>query len=263
MSSGAADARGEGEAAGAGSGSHAARGTAHGPLGHHARRSVVRQSLSIGVATGAYGISFGALGVASGLSILQTVALSVLLFSGGSQFALVGILGAGGTGSAAVATSTLLGVRNGLYALQTSRILDVGGLRRLWAAHLTIDESTAVAVGREDRRAGRLGFFVTGMAVFVCWNLMTLLGALVGNAMGDPERWGLDAAAAAAFTALLWPRLRSRDAAATMVLAVAIALLASPVLPVGVPVILTVLAAVVVGLTGGGRHERRAEVDES
>lgn len=259
MTGGAADALAEGE------GEQAAAGepTAYAPLEHHTRKSVVRQSLSIGLATGAYGISFGALGVASGLSILQTVALSVLLFSGGSQFALVGILGAGGTGSAAVATSTLLGVRNGLYALQTSRILDVHGFRRLWAAHLTIDESTAVAVGREDRRAGRLGFFVTGVAVFVCWNLMTLLGALVGNALGDPQRWGLDAAAAAAFTALLWPRLRSGDAAATMVLAVAIALLTSPLLPVGVPVILTVLAAVVVGLTGGGRHERNAEVDES
>lgn len=252
------------EAAGAeGDGTTAGARTAYAPLEHHTRRAVVRQSLSIGLATGAYGISFGALGVASGLTILQTMALSVLLFSGGSQFALVGILGAGGTGSAAVATSTLLGVRNGLYALQTSRILDVRGLRRLWAAHLTIDESTAVAVGREDRRAGRLGFFVTGVAVFVCWNLMTLLGAAVGNALGDPQRWGLDAAAAAAFTALLWPRLRSRDAAATMVLAVAIALLTSPVLPVGVPVILTVVAAVVVGLSGGGRHERRAEVDES
>lgn len=226
------------------------------------RGAVLRQSLSVGIATGAYGVSFGALGVASGLTTLQTVALSLLLFSGGSQFALVGILGAGGAGSAAVATSTLLGVRNGLYALQTSRILDLGGLRRLAAAQITIDESTAVAVGQEKRRAGRLGFWVTGITVFVFWNLMTLAGALVGNALGDPQRWGLDAAAAAAFTALLWPRLHNRDAAATMVLAVAIALLASPVLPVGVPVILTVLAAVVVGLAAHGRHERvDAEVE--
>nr|WP_050766678.1 AzlC family ABC transporter permease [Janibacter sp. HTCC2649] len=222
----------------------------------------MRQSLSVGIATGAYGISFGALGVAAGLSILQTSVLSILLFSGGSQFAVVGILGAGGTGSAALATSTLLGVRNGLYALQTSRILDVRGLRRLLAAHLTIDESTAVAVGQDNRRAGRLGFWVTGIAVFVFWNLMTLAGALVGNALGDPQRYGLDAAAAAAFTALLWPRLRSRDAAATMVLAVAIALLTSPLLPVGVPVILTVLAAVVIGLRGGGRHERATDDPE-
>ncbi|WP_156971247.1 AzlC family ABC transporter permease [Knoellia sinensis] len=226
------------------------------------RKAVLRQSLSVGIATGAYGISFGALGVASGLSILQTVALSALLFSGGSQFALVGILGAGGTGSAAVATSTLLGVRNGLYGLQTSRILHVRGLRRLLAAQVTIDESTAVAVGQEHRAEGRLGFWVTGIAVYVFWNLMTLIGALAGNALGDPQRWGLDAAAAAAFTALLWPRLRSRDAAATMVLAVAIALLTSPLLPVGVPVILTVLAAVVIGLSGGGRHEPPTEDPE-
>ena len=229
---------------------------AYAPMAGAHRKAVLRQSLSVGVATGAYGISFGALSVAAGLSILQTVALSVLLFSGGSQFVVVSILGAGGTGPAAVATSTLLGVRNGLYALQTSRILQVDGLRRLLAAHVTIDESTAVAVGQQNRHAGRLGFWVTGLAVFALWNLMTLVGAFVGNALGEPERWGLDAAAAAAFTALLWPRLRSRDAAATMVLAIAIALLTSPVLPVGVPVILTVLAAVVIGLTGGGRHER-------
>ncbi|PRY63628.1 putative branched-subunit amino acid permease [Knoellia remsis] len=241
--------------------STAGDGTAYDELPTETRRSVLRQSLSVGLATGAYGISFGALGVSSGLSILQTSLLSVLLFSGGSQFAVVGILGAGGTGSAAVATSTLLGVRNGLYALQTSRLLDVRGWRRLAAAHLTIDESTAVAVGQDLRRAGRLGFWATGLAVFVFWNLMTLLGAFVGNALGDPTRWGLDAAAAAAFTALLWPRLRSRDAAATMVLAIAIALLTSPLLPVGVPVILTVLAALVVGLTGGGRHERADEDD--
>lgn len=254
MTTSAADPEG-----GVAEGEHAA----YPPLDSARRKAVLRQSLSVGIATGAYGISFGALGVASGLSTLQTVALSILLFSGGSQFAVVGILGAGGTGSAAVATSTLLGVRNGLYALQTSRILDVRGLRRLLAAHVTIDESTAVAVAQEDRRAGRLGFWVTGLSVFVFWNLMTLLGALVGNALGDPQRWGLDAAAAAAFTALLWPRLRSRDAAATMVLAVAIALLTSPLLPVGVPVILTVLAAVVIGLSGGGRHERASEDPEA
>lgn len=253
MTTSAAGPGGEGVAGG----EHAA----YPPLASERRKAVLRQSLSVGIATGAYGISFGALGVASGLSTLQTVALSILLFSGGSQFAVVGILGAGGTGSAAVATSTLLGVRNGLYALQTSRILEVHGLRQLLAAHVTIDESTAVAVGQEDRRAGRLGFWVTGLAVFVFWNLMTLVGALVGNALGDPQRWGLDAAAAAAFTALLWPRLRSRDAAATMVLAVAIALLTSPLLPVGVPVILTVLAAVVIGLSGGGRHEKVAPED--
>jgi predicted branched-subunit amino acid permease len=224
------------------------------------RREVVRQSLYVGGATGAYGISFGALSVASGLDLWQTQALSLLLFSGGSQFAVVGILGAGGSGAAAVATSTLLGVRNGLYALQTSRFLGVRGLRRLAAAQVTIDESTAVGVAQPERSAQRLGFWVTGTAVFLGWNLMTLVGALVGNALGDPRRWGLDAAAAAAFAALLWPRLRSRDAAATAALAVVIALVASPFLPAGVPVILAALAALV-GLRRPGRHEPPLEGD--
>jgi predicted branched-subunit amino acid permease len=218
------------------------------PLPAPRRRAVRRQALSVGLATGAYGISFGALSVASGLTIWQTQALSLLLFSGGSQFAVVGVLGAGGGGAAAVATSTLLGVRNGLYALQTSRFLGVAGWRRLAAAQLTIDESTAVGVAQPERPAQRLGFWVTGIAVFLGWNLMTLVGAVVGNAIGDPRTYGLDAAAAAAFAALLWPRLRGGDAAATAVLAAFVALLTSPVLPAGVPVILAALAAVAVGL---------------
>lgn len=224
------------------------------PLPRARRREVVRQALYVGGATGAYGISFGALSVASGLSIWQTQALSLLLFSGGSQFAVVGVLGAGGSGVAAVAASTLLGVRNGLYALQTSRFLGVHGLRRLAAAQLTIDESTAVGLAQPEPRAQRLGFWLTGTAVFVGWNLMTFAGALVGNAIGDPRTYGLDAAAAAAFAALLWPRLRSGDASAAAVLAAFVALLTSPLLPAGMPVILAALAALV-GLRHGGRHE--------
>lgn len=231
------------------------------PLPDARRREVVRQALYVGGATGAYGISFGALSVASGLSVAQTQALSLLLFSGGSQFAVVGVLGAGGVGAAAVAASSLLGVRNGLYALQTSRFLGVAGLRRAAAAHVTIDESTAVGLAQPERAAQRLGFWVTGIAVFLGWNLMTLVGALVGNAIGDPRTYGLDAAAAAAFVALLWPRLRSADAVATAVLAAFVALVASPVLPPGVPVILAALAAVAVGLRRGGGHERPPSPD--
>ncbi|MGL5849306.1 MAG: AzlC family ABC transporter permease, partial [Phycicoccus sp.] len=142
------------------------------------RREVTRQSLSVGAATGAYGVSFGALSVSSGLDVWQTQALSALLFSGGSQFAVVGILGAGGAGATAVATSSLLGIRNGLYALQTSRFLGVHGWRRLAAAHLTIDESTAVGVAQPEPPLRRRGFWLTGLAVLVLWNLMTLAGAL-------------------------------------------------------------------------------------
>lgn len=219
------------------------------------RREVLRHSVSVGVATGAYGVSFGALSVAAGLSVWQTVALSALLFSGGSQFALVGIVAAGGSSAAAVATSTLLGVRNGLYSLQVARLLRVRGVRRVAAAQLTIDESTAVAVAQPEPAAGRLGFWATGASVFLFWNLTTLAGALVGGALGDPRRYGLDAAAAGAFCALLWPRLRSGEARAVAVAAVAVALALAPHTPAGVPVLVAALAAVAVGLRRPSRRE--------
>jgi predicted branched-subunit amino acid permease len=219
-----------------------------GPDYHTAMRVVTRQAWSVGIATGAYGISFGAVSVAAGLNVWQTVALSALMFTGGSQFALVGVLAAGGSGVAAVATSTLLGIRNGLYALQVARILHVRGLRRLAAAHLTIDESTAVAIGQSEPPAMRRGFWLTGLLVFAGWNLTTLAGALLGNAIGDPKAYGFDAAAAAAFCALLWPRLKTGNAGATAALAALLTVVLVPIAPAGVPVLVAALAAVVVGL---------------
>lgn len=214
------------------------------------RRVVLRQALSVGVATGAYAISFGALAVAAGLDVWQTCALSALVFTGGSQFAFVGVLAAGGSGAAAVATSTLLGIRNGLYGLQVSRVLGASGARKALAAHLTIDESTAVCLAQDSGPARRLGFWATGAAVFAFWNAFTLVGAVVGNALGDPRRYGLDAAAAAAFCALLWPRLRSRDALATAALAIVLTVVTAPRAPAGIPVLVAALAAVVVGAFG-------------
>lgn len=226
-----------------------------------ARSTVVREGLAVGIATGAYGISFGALSVAAGLDVWQTVALSLLMFTGGSQFAFVGIA-AGGlhAAPAAIAASSLLGVRNGLYALQLNRLLGATGLRRVAAAHLTIDESTAVAVGQRTVALARVGFWTTGLAVFVLWNLTTLAGALIGNALGDPRAWGLDAAACAAFIALLWPRLKDRDAVTIAVAAGVVAVALSPSMPAGVPVIVAALVSLLAlrsrgdgieGTTGG------------
>jgi len=218
------------------------------PLKDQRRREVLRQCLSVGVATGAYGTSFGALSAAAGLDLWQTIALSALLFSGASQFAVIGIVAAGGSGAAAVATSTLLGLRNGLYGLQVSRLLGVSGVRRIAAAQLTIDESTAVAVAQPERSAQRLGFWGTGLAVYVLWNLTTILGAVVGNALGDPKKFGLDAAAPAAFCGLLWPRLKSGDARAVAVVSAVIALAVAPHAPAGIPVLVAALAAIISGL---------------
>lgn len=207
-----------------------------------------KQGLSIGIASGTYGISFGALSIAAGLDVWQTMAMSLLLFTGGSQFALVGIIGSGGNPVTAVATSTLLGIRNGLYGLQLARILRLRGWRRVAAAQLTIDESTAISLAQTTPEGRRAGFWAGGIGVFVFWNLSTLLGALLGNALGDPRAWGLDAAAAAAFVALIWPRLRERTGRVTAALAGAIALITLVPAPAGVPVLLAAIAAVVVGL---------------
>jgi len=207
-----------------------------------------RQAVSVSVATGLYGVSFGALSVAAGLSVPQTMALSLLMFSGGSQFAFIGVVGAGGAVGAAVASAALLGARNGLYGAQLTPLLDLPWRWRLPAAHVTIDESTAVATAQPSRRAARVGFWWTGVGVLVLWNLFTLLGALAGDRLGDPRAYGLDAAAGAAFLALVWPRLASRTAQGVAAAAVVVALATTPVLPAGVPVLLAALVAVVVGL---------------
>ncbi|MFE6969805.1 AzlC family ABC transporter permease [Isoptericola sp. NPDC057653] len=216
-------------------------------------RAAVRQGASVALATGLYGISFGALSVVAGVSVPQTMALSLLLFSGGSQFALIGVVAAGGSPVAAIATSTLLGVRNTLYGAVVAPLLGAHGWRRLAAAQLTIDESTAVAVGQRERAATRAGFWVTGVGVFVLWNAFTLLGALAGDALGDPRAWGLDAAAGAAFLALVWPRLASRQAQLVAAVAVAVTAALIPLVPAGLPVLAAAAAAIVVGVVAGPR----------
>ena len=207
------------------------------------------------MASGAYGVSVGALGVAAGLSVTQTCALSVLMFTGGSQFALVGALGGGGSGLSGALSAVLLGARNGVYGVRLAPLLRVRGARRLLAAHLVIDESTAVALGGEVQgvRAGRLGFWATGLSVFVLWNAATLLGAVAGSAVGDPRDFGLDAAAPAAFLAMLAPRLRDRATWTIAVVSALVALAVVPLVPAGVPVLVAALVPAVAVLARRGR----------
>jgi predicted branched-subunit amino acid permease len=217
------------------------------------RRPIVRDSLGVGIATGLYGTSFGAVSVASGLDVAQTCALSLLVFTGASQFALVGVLGAGGSAVSAVLTAALLGTRNTLYGLRLAPLLGWRGARRLGAAHLVIDESTAMAVTRGSTAAARTGFTWTGVSVFVLWNLFTLLGAIGGTVLGDPRTYGLDAAVGAAFLALLWPRLREPGGLALALAAAAVALLVVPLAPAGVPVLAAGGTALLAGLLARGR----------
>lgn len=212
------------------------------------RRQIVRDSLGVGVATGTYGLSFGAVSVGSGLDVLQTCALSLLMFTGASQFALVGVLASGGAPFSGALTALLLGTRNTLYGLRLAPLLAWTGRRRLAAAHLLIDESTAMSVTRTTTPAARTGFLTTGLSIFVLWNLFTLVGAVAGTAIGDPRTYGLDAAVGAAFLALLWPRLRERRNLVVGLLAALVALGVVPVTAAGVPVLVAGGVALLAGL---------------
>lgn len=207
----------------------------------------MRMGLSISIATGLYGISFGALSVGAGLNLWQTMALSALMFTGGSQFAFIGVIAGGGTGAAALGAASLLGVRNAVYGMQMNRMLQPRGWRKAAAAQLTIDESAATASGQLESQEQQRGFWTAGLGVFVLWNVFTLLGALLGDALGDPRKWGLDGAAVAAFLGLLWPRLRQREPVALAVLCGVVTMLAVPLLPPGLPI----LVAAVVGAAWG------------
>ncbi len=206
----------------------------------------VRMGLSVGIATGLYGISFGALGTAAGLTVLQTQVLSLMMFTGGSQFAYVGAIAGGG--QAALVSASLLGLRNMVYGAQMNAVFHPTGLRKLVQAHVTIDESVATAVGQDDGDEQRRGFWTAGLAVYVLWNLFTLAGALLGNALGDPRAWGLDGAAVAAFLGLLWPRLHNRDTIAIAVAAAFVTLLLVPVLPQGLPLLVAAAVAAATAL---------------
>ena len=220
-------------------------------LGQNLRVSakVLRASMAVALPVGFYGAAFGAASIAAGLDIWQTIALSSLLFSGASQFAIASVIGGGGSLLAAILASVLLGVRNGFYALRMAPLLQVRGIKRLVAAHITIDEATAVALAQDqsDPAAIRKGFWYTGLGVYFFWNLFTILGALSASLLEDPSKWGLDSAVPAAFLALLWPQLTTRRLRTIALLAIAMSLALSPILPVGAPIISVVFIAVVAG----------------
>jgi predicted branched-subunit amino acid permease len=209
---------------------------------------VIRDAVGIGVASGAYALSFGAISITAGLSLAQTCALSILMFTGASQFAFVGVVGAGGSAWAGAATAMLLGSRNALYGLRLSSLLNVSGLRRLAASHFVIDETTAMAIARDTPPESRFAFWATGFILFSFWNLGTLVGALATQVIPDPKALGLDAAPPAAFLALVAPRLRGREPVAIAVGAAIVVLAVLPFVPPGVPLLIVAVLVVAFGL---------------
>lgn len=213
-------------------------------------RQARSQGIQVALAVSLYGMSFGALAMVSGFSLWQTMVLSLVMFSGASQFAVIGIVATGGVsaGLTAVLSAGLLGVRNGLYALRMSALLEPRGWTRLAAAQLTVDESTAVATAQPSREAARAGFWTTAVALFLGWNLSTLVGALLGDVIGDVRTYGLDAAAAAAFLGLVWPWLRVGEPVVVAIGAAVVSIVLLPLVPAGVPVLIVAVVAIAFGV---------------
>ena len=220
-----------------------------------ARKEIVRNAASIGVAVAMYGVSFGALGTTTGLSIPQTMALSLLMFTGASQFTLVSTLASGGTALTAVVASWLMGTRNAAYSMRMTPILKTKGPGRLVAVQLTIDESTAMGLAQDeeafDGRASRLAFWATGLSVYLLWNLATFIGALSVSTIGDPKSFGLDAAIAAGLFALVWPQIKSRVDLSVALGGALIALALTPFVSPGIPVLAAALVSIIVGWATG------------
>jgi predicted branched-subunit amino acid permease len=217
----------------------------------------VRDGVFLGLAVGTSGLAFGAAAVSSGLTAWQACALSLLAFTGASQFALVGAVAGGGSLIAGTAGAVLLGSRNALYGLRLADLIQVRGARRLVAAHGVIDETTAVTLAQPDAVAARAGFWATFASIYLTWNLATLAGALGAGRLGSPQSFGLDVVGPAAFLALIWPRLRAGRAERMVGLGGAvIALGTTPLLPAGVPVILAASAALAGALAAPGGRSR-------
>jgi len=188
------------------------------------------------------GVSFGAIAVAGGLDWWMPSALSLLVFAGGSQFMVVGVVAAGGGLVAAVAGALLLNARHLPFGLAVGDIMGRGFLARAVGSHLLIDESVAFAMAQKnDPRRARAVFWFLGTMAFAVWNVGTVVGAAAGQVIGDPDAFGLDAAFPAGLLALVLPALKNPRTRNAALLGAAVALAATPFLPAGVPVLLALV----------------------
>jgi 4-azaleucine resistance transporter AzlC len=241
-------------------------GPPEGPAPPPERAAILRAAGGLSLYAAAFGATFGAVSVAAGLSLAQTMVLSVVMLTGASQFAFVGVVSAGGAPLAAIPAALLLGLRNSFYGVPVTTILRPRGLRRWWAAHFVIDETTAMAVAQPTPAARRYAFWATAYALAPLWILGTLAGAALGSAV-DPAALGLDAAAPAVFLALVWPQLKLAGGPVVAALGAAVAVALVPVAPAGVPVIAAAVVAVAAGLLGPVRardlgQERPADPEQ-
>jgi len=212
--------------------------------GDEALRQVFAACVTLGLATGVFAVSFGVSAVGAGATVAQACVMSLLVFTGASQFSAMSVLGAGGSAASAFGGAAILAARNAVYGLSMATHLTGRLATRLVAAQITIDESTAMAAVQDDERHRRAAFWITGLTVYVSWNIGTLVGALLGSAI-DPKTYGLDAAFPAAFVAILWAMLRDRRSLLAAAIGASMCLLTIPFAPVGVPILCATLGVLV------------------
>ena len=215
---------------------------------------IVRNAVSIGVATAVYAVSFGVLSVAAGFSVAQTCVMSLVCFTGASQLTFVSVIGAGGGLAGALPPALLLAGRNAIYAFSLKGTLSGSAAKRALRAQVVVDETTAMAHAQPTPAAKRRAFDLTGLCLFTAWNIGTLVGAVAGRSLGNPRDFGLDAVFPAVFLALLAPQLRGPDAMRAAVAGIFVAVALLTVTPAGVPIIAAALGAVPVLVASTRRH---------
>jgi 4-azaleucine resistance transporter AzlC len=199
------------------------------------------------------GLSFGAITVSSGLPVWLPMLMSVVVFAGAAQFMFVAIVASGGSLIAAVAAGLLVNTRLLPLGFAVGDVRGTGW-RRL-GSHVITDESAAFTLAQQDPQQRRAAYWACSISLFVCWNIGTLIGAFGGTVISDTDAFGLDAAFPAVLLALVLPSLDNgptRRAAAT---GVVIALVTSPFLTAGIPVLLALVG--VVASLGGDKAAAR------
>jgi 4-azaleucine resistance transporter AzlC len=210
-----------------------------------ADRSLLRDAIAIATAMIAVGASFGALTIAYGLPTWVPFVMSTVVFAGGAQFLAVGLIAAGNP-IAAVLAGLLLNARHLPFGLAVAETVGTRWRDRLVGSHLMTDEVVAFTLREPDPGRRRRTYWLIGITLFTSWNAGSALGVLLGGAAGDPAAFGLDAAFPAGIVALILPSLRDRDTRLVALSGAALAVLLTPVLPAGLPVLCALLGLVTV-----------------
>ncbi|WP_263248641.1 AzlC family ABC transporter permease [Saccharopolyspora rosea] len=217
------------------------------------RDALVRDVLSMSVAMAIVGASLGAIAVSKGVPLWLAALTSAVVFAGGSEFMVIGLVTSGAAPVMAVLSGLMLNARHFPFGLAIGGLLGQAGPRRpattphrgaarrwsslLVGAHLMVDESVAFALAQDDVAERRRAFWLTGVALYCAWVPSVFLGGLLGEGLGDPAAFGLDAAMPAALLALIMPSLREFRTLRAVALGALVAVATTPLLPAGLPVV--------------------------